>query len=166
MHYEVCDCLNHIKPRCLMFRVAKLPVTPCGYVVVGLGFFYIPHDGSVKQKTDARVSLIRVMEGNLAVNEVVSELEWLIPGDWSWKVEDAGHNLFRTIFPSKNELLRTVEWGVVQSKFNKSKFQIEERLVDTEVKYILPKLFAGHGDRSLISYCNVSMWSLVKACMS
>jgi hypothetical protein len=34
-----------------------------------------------------------------------------------------------------------VEWGVVQSKFNKSKFQIEERMVDMEVKYILPKVW-------------------------
>jgi hypothetical protein len=71
---------------------------------------------------DARAALIRVIEGNLAVHEVVSELEWLIPGDWSWKVEEVGHNLFRTIFPSKNELLHMVEWGAVQSKFNKSKF--------------------------------------------
>jgi hypothetical protein len=90
---------------------------------------------------DARAALIRVIEGNLAVHGVVSELEWLIPGDWSWKVEEVGHNLFRTIFPSKNELLHMVEWGAVQSKFNKSKFQIEEYMVDTEVKYILPKVW-------------------------
>jgi hypothetical protein len=36
--------------------------------------------------------LIRVTKGKLAVQEVVSELERLIPGDLSWKVEDAGHN--------------------------------------------------------------------------
>jgi hypothetical protein len=68
-------------------------------------------------------------------------LERLIPGDWSWEVEDDGHNLFKTFFPSKNELLGMVEWGVVQSKFNKSRFQIEEHLADTEVKYILPKVW-------------------------
>jgi hypothetical protein len=50
-----------------------------------------------------------VTKGKLAVQEVVSELERLIPGDLSWKVEDAGHNLFRTFFPSKNELLPMVE---------------------------------------------------------
>jgi hypothetical protein len=35
-----------------------------------------------------------------------------------------------------------VEWGggLVQSKFNNAKFQIEERLVDNEVKYVLPKV--------------------------
>jgi hypothetical protein len=51
------------------------------------------------------------------------------------------HNLFRTIFLTKNEMLCMVEWGVVEFKFNMSKFQIEERLVDTEVKYILPKVW-------------------------
>jgi hypothetical protein len=105
-----------------------------------LGFFHIPNDVVAKQRMDARSALIRMVEGTLVAQEVVSELERLIPGDWSWKVEEAGHNLFRTFFPSKNELLHMVEWGVVQSKFNKAKFQIEERLVDNEVKYVLPKV--------------------------
>jgi hypothetical protein len=119
----------------------KMSAIPCRYAVEGLGFFFIPQDRSVKQKMDARAALIRVIKGSLAVQEVVSKLERLIPGDWSWKVEDVGHNLFRTIFPLKNELLRMVEWGVVQSKFNKSKFQIEECMVDAEVKYVLPKVW-------------------------
>jgi hypothetical protein len=29
---------------------------------------------------------------------------------------------------------------VVQSKTNKAKFQIQERLVDNEIKYVLPKI--------------------------
>jgi hypothetical protein len=49
-------------------------------------------------KLDARAALIRVTEGKLVVQEVVSELERLIPGHWSWKVEDAGHDLFKTFF--------------------------------------------------------------------
>jgi hypothetical protein len=48
---------------------------------------------------------------------VVVELERLIPGDWVWKAEEAGHNSFRIVFSSKNELMRMVEWGVVSSKF-------------------------------------------------
>jgi hypothetical protein len=111
MHCEVCDSMDHIKPRCPMFRVIKMPAIPSGYAVEGLGFFFIPQDGSVKNKMDAREALIRVVEGSLAAQEVVSELERLIPRDRAWKVEDAGLNLFRTVFPSKNELLRMVEWG-------------------------------------------------------
>jgi hypothetical protein len=40
---------------------------------------------------------------------VAAELERLIPGDWVCKVEETGHNSFRTVFPAKNELLRMVE---------------------------------------------------------
>jgi uncharacterized 2Fe-2S/4Fe-4S cluster protein (DUF4445 family) len=141
MHCEVHDSLDHVKPRCLLFRAVKLLAALCGCAVEGLGFFFIPQDGIVKQKMDARAAQIRVIEGSLVVQEVVYELERLIPEDWSRKVGEATHNLFRMIFPLKNELLRMVEWGAVQSKFNKSKFQIEERLVDTKMKYILPKVW-------------------------
>jgi hypothetical protein len=48
---------------------------------------------------------------------VVVELERLIPGDWVWKVEEAGPNSFSTVFPLKYELMSMVEWGVVHSKF-------------------------------------------------
>jgi hypothetical protein len=30
----------------------------------------------------------------------VAELQRLIPGDWGWKVEEAGLNSFRTVFPN------------------------------------------------------------------
>jgi hypothetical protein len=109
MHCEVHDSLDHVKPRCLLFRAVKLPAAPCGCAVEGLGFFFIPRDGIVKQKMDARVAQIRVIEGSLVVQEVVYELERLIPEDWSRKVGEETHNLLRMIFPSKNELLRMVE---------------------------------------------------------
>jgi hypothetical protein len=49
--------------------------------------------------------------------------------------------LLHTVFPSLPELLRMVKWGVVQSKFQNAKLQIEERMVDNEVHYILPKVW-------------------------
>jgi hypothetical protein len=73
--------------------------------------------------------LIKVTEGELSIQNVVAELERLIPGDWVWKVEEAGHNSFSTVFPLNNELLRMVEWGVVHSKFQNAKLLIEERMV-------------------------------------
>jgi hypothetical protein len=72
---------------------------------------------------------------------VVVELERLIPGDWVWKVEEAGPNSFSTVFPLKYELMSMVEWGVVHSKFQNAKIQIEERMVDSEVKYVIPKVW-------------------------
>jgi hypothetical protein len=35
-----------------------------------------------------------------------------------------------------------VEWGVVHSKFQNAKLRIEERMVDKEVKYVVPRVWA------------------------
>jgi hypothetical protein len=56
-------------------------------------------------------------------------------------VEDTGNNTFKTVFPSKAELLRMVEWGVAHTKFEEAKIKIEERMVDSEVKFVLPKVW-------------------------
>jgi hypothetical protein len=114
---------------------------PCGYAVEGLGFFHITHDPSQKERNDARSALIRITDGELSAPNVVSELERLIPGGWMWKVEEIGKDNFKIVFPSKAELLRMVEWGVVQTKVQNAKLQIEERVVDNEVKYVLPTVW-------------------------
>jgi hypothetical protein len=85
--------------------------------------------------------MIRVSDGVLSVQNVIAELQRLIPGGWVWNVEEVGNNSFRTVFPSRAELLRMVEWGVVHSKFQNAKLKIEERMVDSEVRYVLPKLW-------------------------
>jgi hypothetical protein len=53
-------------------------------------------------------------------------------------VEEIGINSLKTVFPSKAELQRIVEWGVVHTKFQNAKIKIEERMVDNEVKFVLP----------------------------
>jgi hypothetical protein len=45
------------------------------------------------------------------------------------------------VFPLKNKLLRMVEWGVVQEKFQNSKLQIEEKMLDDDLKIVLPKVW-------------------------
>jgi hypothetical protein len=117
MHYEICESKDHFKPRCPKFRATKMGAVPCGYAVEGLGFFHILNGIVSKNGTDAHSALIRVIEGELSAQGVVAELQRLIPGDWKWNIEEAGSHSFRTVFPLKNELLRMVEWGVVQAKF-------------------------------------------------
>jgi hypothetical protein len=70
---------------------------------------------------------------------VISKLERLIPTKWSWKVEEVGNNIFRTVFPNKTELQRMVEWGVVQTKFQNAKLKIGERMIDNKVVKVLPR---------------------------
>jgi hypothetical protein len=65
----------------------------------------------VKQHTEARSALISVSDGVLTLQEVTAELQRLIPGGWIWNVEAVGNNGFCTVFPSRAELMRMVEWG-------------------------------------------------------
>jgi hypothetical protein len=56
-------------------------------------------------------------------------------------VEEIRKNLFKVVFPLKAELQRMVEWGVVHSKFQNTKIRIEEKMVDNEVKLVLPNVW-------------------------
>jgi hypothetical protein len=141
MYCDVCASHDHVRPRCPKFRAVRLVAMTCGFAVEGHGFFHIHHDASHQQCNEARLALISVFDGSLTVQNVISELESLILGPWRWNVEEIGNNLFKMVFPSKAELLRMVEWGVVQSKFRKAKIRIEERMVDNEVKLVLPKVW-------------------------
>jgi len=86
--------------------------------------------------------VIRVTDGTLTIPNVISELEWLIPGKWKWNVESGGNsNTFKTLFPSKTKLKRMAEWGVVQTKFNNAKLKIEERPLGDKAKFALPKIW-------------------------
>jgi hypothetical protein len=116
-------------------------VVPRGYVVEGLGFFHIAHDASLKHKSVERTTLIKITDGELSIRDVISELQRLIPRGWTWYVDATGNNSFKTVFPSNVELCPMVEWGVVHTKFQNAKLQIEERMLGHEVKYILPKVW-------------------------
>jgi hypothetical protein len=141
MFCDICEISNDVRLRCPKFRAAKGAAMPCGFSVEGLGVFHIPHESSIKQRTEARLALINVTNGVLSIQEVIAELQRLIPSSWVWNVEAVGNNGFRIVFPSRVELLRMVEWGEVHSKFQNDKLRIEERMVDNEVRYILPKVW-------------------------
>ncbi|EEE68657.1 hypothetical protein OsJ_27249 [Oryza sativa Japonica Group] len=90
-------------------------------------------------KHDSKVALVKVTRGQMTVQNVVSGLERLIPGNWKWVVEENGDNTFRTIFTSTAELKRMVEWGTIHTKVGDAEMKIIERGVGNEVKYVLPK---------------------------
>jgi hypothetical protein len=113
----------------------------CGYAVEGLKFFHVPHELLQKQCNESCSTLIRVLDEILSIHNVVSKLERLILGPWPWNVEGTGDNTFKIVFPSKSELLWMAEWGVVYTKFQDAKIKIEERMVDSEVKFVLPKVW-------------------------
>jgi hypothetical protein len=75
------------------------------------------------------------------VNQVTSEMERLIPGKWTWAVEEVGSNTFKTNFPSKSEMLRMINWGTIQSKDRQAKLVIEERSGGSHFKHAMSKVW-------------------------
>jgi hypothetical protein len=75
------------------------------------------------------------------VNQVTSEMERLIPGKWTWVVEEVGSNTFKTNFPSKSEMHRMINWGTIQSKDRQAKLVIEERSGGSHFKHAMSKVW-------------------------
>jgi hypothetical protein len=58
--------------------------------------------------------------------QIRMELERLVPAKVTWDVEEVEKNIFKTVFPSKGEMVRMIEWGELQTKDRKAKLVIEK----------------------------------------
>jgi hypothetical protein len=124
---DICESVSHAKGRCPLLKKAKtMFAMTCGYAVDGLGFYYIPHSSATRPRSQARAAIIWVVEGEMNSMQVQAEMQRLVPAQTAWRVEELGKNRFNTIFPSKGEMNRMREWGIVQTKDRKAKLQIEE----------------------------------------
>jgi hypothetical protein len=124
---DICSSHSHLKPRCpLHKKAAKIYAMTCGYAVDGLGFYYIPHQASSRPRSDHNAMVIWVLEGTLTGEQVVLEMDRLLPGPSKWVVQEMDRNTFKVNFQSRMDLNRMVEWGVVQTKDKMAKLIIEE----------------------------------------
>jgi hypothetical protein len=57
---------------------------------------------------------------------VTLEMERLVPGKGKWLVEEIAGNTIKTLFPSRRELHRMIEWGVVETMDRKTWMIMEE----------------------------------------
>jgi hypothetical protein len=62
----------------------------------------------------------------LTAMQIRMELERLVPAKVTWDVEEVEKNIFKTVFPSKGEMVRMIEWGELQTKDRKAKLVIEK----------------------------------------
>jgi hypothetical protein len=139
---EICENASHVKGHCLLLKKAKTTYAmTCGYAVNGLGFYYIPNLVAVRPKSAARLASVRVVEGEMTALQVKAELERLVPAKMSWVVEELEHNQFKTIFPSRGELKRMIEWGLVHTKDRKAMLLIEELGGGSHVKQVMRKVW-------------------------
>jgi hypothetical protein len=122
---DICEFDAHVSKICPLLKGDKPMAIPCGYAVENLGFYYIPHTGVRKARTENKGALVRVLEGSITTAQLVVELERLIPGS-KWEIEEKGKDMFTTTFPSAIELQRMVLWGHMETKTIKGKIEFQK----------------------------------------
>jgi hypothetical protein len=85
---DICESAAHVKGRCPILKKAKTTYAmTCGYVMDGLGFYYIPNSVAVRPKSAAKLALVKVVEGEMTADQVKAEMVRLVPAKMSWAVE-------------------------------------------------------------------------------
>jgi hypothetical protein len=111
---DICESPAHVKGRCPLLKKAKPTYAlTCGYAVDGLGFYYIPTAVAVRPRPAAKHAIVRVLEGVLNATQIKAELTRLVPSKLTWEVEEVEPSVFKTVFPSKNEMHPMIEWGIL-----------------------------------------------------
>lgn len=69
---------------------------------------------------------MRVIEGSLAANQLIVELQRLLSCRNKWVTQEKGTNAFITTFPSADLLQQMVEWGPMETKTIKAKIVFDK----------------------------------------
>jgi hypothetical protein len=139
---EICESSAHVKGRCPLPKKTKSTYAlTCSYAVDGLGFYYIPNSVVVRPKAMAKTAMVRVVEGELTTEQLKAEMEWLVLAKMAWAVEEIDQNKFKIVFPSKGEVKRMIEWGMVHTKDKKAAMIIEELEGGGDVKQVMRKVW-------------------------
>uniref|UniRef100_K3XPB8 DUF4283 domain-containing protein n=1 Tax=Setaria italica TaxID=4555 RepID=K3XPB8_SETIT len=142
IHCGMCDSDNHVTKACPYQKGAKPTTIPCGFAVVGLGFYYIPYNGKEKAPRENKVTVVKVTKGSMTMANVIAELDRLLPNyKGTWIVEEKGPNRFATTFPSSEDLKWMVLWGPVVTKNVEAVMEIEESGDKNIYKYEIPKVW-------------------------
>ena len=114
---------------------SRRSATFCGLAGDGLGFFHIPVDGAKPTIPPDHVSataLVTILEGEVSVELLKSELARILPVKWDWEVHEHGDKAYVVPFPCKIELDRMVAIGSVTTKLREGVLLFEE--YNTEIK--------------------------------
>jgi uncharacterized 2Fe-2S/4Fe-4S cluster protein (DUF4445 family) len=107
---DICESVVHAKGRCPLLKKAKSTYAlTCGYAVDGLELYYIPNSVAMRARSVAKTASIRVVEGTLTAIQIRMELERLVSAKVTWDVEEVEKNIFKTVFPTKGEMVCMIE---------------------------------------------------------
>jgi hypothetical protein len=131
---------DHVKKVCPNLKNLQSIAVPCGYVVEGLGFYFIPVAENPKIASDHKSAVVRVLEGSLTVDQLAVELDKLLSEN-SWVIEEKGNDAFITNFPSSEVLNHMVNWGPMGTNTVKGKIRFEKGAENDVFKYEIDKVW-------------------------
>jgi len=114
---------------------------PCGYVVEGLVFYFIPVAENPKINLEEKLDVVHVLEGSLTANQLAVELEKLLPGKNKWVIEERGIDAYITNFSSSDLLDCVVNWGPMDTKMVKGTIHFEKGIENDVYKYEIDKVW-------------------------
>jgi len=134
--------MNH---RCPLLKAPRPVAHAAGYVVMGLGFYHIPHPTTLPRvKKDSKMARVLVVGGTLSGDQLIMQLKRVVPVKWNWELKDPGEGKFLTQFPSKTELQRSIAYGGADAKGEGvpagTRLQFEE-WQEKEEAFLLPKVW-------------------------
>ena len=90
-----CEAATHVATDCPLLSMPKPTAVMYGLCHSDLTFFEIPATPDIRFKHDSgKLGRIRVSGGSLTAQQVVKELEWLVPGDHQWDLRPAGGSTY------------------------------------------------------------------------
>ncbi|KAM0860535.1 hypothetical protein ACQ4PT_046486 [Festuca glaucescens] len=112
-----CESPDHKDEDCHLHKMKKPMLSLYGYGHEELAFVEVEPTPEYKPKSDnGRMCRITVRGGSLTTDTIVERLRWCIDDAFQWDVQPQGANIYKTQFPSKNELQRAVRIGVFPVK--------------------------------------------------
>ncbi|CAN6276965.1 unnamed protein product [Urochloa humidicola] len=138
----ICDGHDHVNHRCHLLKQPRPVAHAVGYTVTGLGFYHIPH--APLSRKDSKTALVKVVGGTLSVDQMVAQLQRVVPGKWKWEPVAHEKDSFNIPFPSKNELQRAIAFGsadVRENGVSKGMRMEFEEWHEEEEGYLLPKVW-------------------------
>jgi len=124
---------DHTTKLCPNSKKTNTSAIPCGYAVEGLGFYFIPVVENAKVNVQEKKAVVRVLEGSFTVDQLIVELEKLLPEKkHKREIETKGTDAFIINFPSADLLETVVNWGPMDAKAVEGRIRFEKG-TDNEV---------------------------------
>lgn len=144
LYCDICDAHDeHMNHRCPVLKMPKPVAHAVGFAVEGLGFYHIPHP-PLSKKRDAKTALIKVVRGSLSSEQLVSQLQKVVPGKWKWQPVEQPDGSFVVEFPSKVQLRTSINYGSMDIRENgvSTGVRLEfEEWHDKDEGFLLPKVW-------------------------